>query len=151
MIAPRAAKHGAQKRLNNMNEIPASFVKLMKSRTPNTPTTSSFATRPMIVAIVALALPNPSGANIHLIPFPICPNILSASSISGWKPNPLSHPNTEPAQITIDERRIIVPAFLIMMILFPTCFLIHYLQLEDDMQEVPLRMVPGLRRKSSFS
>ncbi len=85
-----------------------------KSRTPNTPTTSSFATSPITVATVAWALSKPSGANIHLIPFPSIPSTLFSSSISTSNPNlPPTAPNLDPAQITIVARRMMVPAFLI--------------------------------------
>ena len=53
-----------------------------KSRTPNTPTISSLATNPMIVAIEAAGSANPRGANIHEIPFPITPITESLSSMS---------------------------------------------------------------------
>ena len=67
-----------------------------------------------MVAIAALILPNPSGAKIQQIAPPMIPKILLSSSISGSNTNaPSTNPKTEPAHIRIDERRIIVPAFLI--------------------------------------
>ena len=109
-----AAKQGAQSRLNARKEYAAAFVILTKSSTPNTPTTSSFATSPMTVAMAAVASSKPKGLNIHLIPFPNAPRTLSASSISVLKPNaPSTQPKHDPAQINIEESNIIVPAFLI--------------------------------------
>ena len=113
MIAPIAAKQGAQRRLNARNAYPARAPRPSKSRTPNTPTTSSLATSPIIVAIVAVASPNPRGAKIQQIALPIIPRILLLSSISVLNPNePSTIPKEEPAQMIIDARRIIVPALL---------------------------------------
>ena len=113
LIAPMAAKQGAHSRLKIRNEYAASCVIPSKSRTPNTPTTSSFATRPMMVAMVAVASPKPSGAKIQQIALPITPRMLLSSSISASNPNePSTVPKQEPAQMMIEEIRIIVPAFL---------------------------------------
>ena len=50
-----------------MNENAESLVISAKSRIPNTATTSSFATRPIIVATTAEALSNPNGTKITLV------------------------------------------------------------------------------------
>ena len=93
-------------------EYAATLVMLTKSSTPNTPTTSSFATNPMMVAIVAVASSKPRGRKIHLMPLPSMPNTLSASSSSVLKPNlPSTMPKQEPAQMTMEESRMMVPAF----------------------------------------
>ena len=63
------------------NANPESCVNPSKSRTPNTPTTSSLATRPMIVAIVALMLAKPRGAKIHLIALPMIPRTVVFKSV----------------------------------------------------------------------
>ena len=108
-----AAKQGAHSRLNTRKEYAASCDIPSKSRTPNTPTTSSLATSPIIVAMVALMLPKPSGWNSQQIAPPMAPRMLSSSSISVSKTNePSMTPNTEPAQITMEASRMIVPAFL---------------------------------------
>ena len=68
----------------------------------------------MIVAIVALILPKPRGAKIQQIALPIIPSTLLSSSISTSNRNlPSTTPKQEPAQITIEESRIIVPALRI--------------------------------------
>ena len=83
LMAPIAAKQGAQIRLKTMKEKPASGVKACCrspqisvpsslssppkwNRMPKVPTTFSLAIRPVTVAATALQLPQPSGAKIHL-------------------------------------------------------------------------------------
>ena len=100
MIAPIAAKQGAHNKLNIINEnapnlfppkisCPIIASSLLPSSTssnatsafpidesePKTPTTSSFATNPKIVATADCQLPKPNGANIYAIVPPINSNI----------------------------------------------------------------------------
>ena len=67
----------------------------------------------MIVATAALISPKPSGLNIQQIAPPMIPSMLLSSSISGSKASePLTTPNTDPAQMMIEDSRMMVPAFL---------------------------------------
>ena len=111
-MAPIAAKQGAQSRLNTRKEYAARRLIPSKSSTPNTPTTSSLATSPIMVATVALILPNPNGAKIQQSELPTMPSTLLSRSISALKEKVLfTIPKRELAQITIEESSIMVPAF----------------------------------------
>ncbi len=109
-----AAKQGAHSRLKAKKEYAAALLIFTKSSTPNTPTTSSFATSPMMVAMAAVASPKPRGRKIHLMPLPKTPSTLSDSSSSVLNPRPpFTMPKQDPAQIRMEESKIMVPAFLI--------------------------------------
>lgn len=85
---------------------------LSKSKTPNTPTISSFASIPISVATEALAFPKPSGVNITEIPLPITPKMLASKAMfmSSVKLPP-TNPTCENVHIPIEASRMIVPAF----------------------------------------
>ena len=127
LIAPIAAKHGAQRRLNTRKEYaatgviapasvpqisaPSSATSLNPYKIPKVPTTFSFATSPVIAATAAFQSPQPSGAKIHATAEPIAARILLF--ISSTIPKlPPSTPKLCANHTKMVERRIIVPAFL---------------------------------------
>ena len=133
LIAPIAAKHGAQRRLNTKNpyaaigvitcarfpqiSVPSSATSAKPNNIPNVATTFSFAIRPVIAATAIFhpspALVHPSGVKIGAITLPIDAKILSLSCSASNIPNfPSTQPKLIRNQRMIVERRIIVPAFL---------------------------------------
>ena len=87
LIAPIAAKQGAQRRLNTRNDIadagvkaaarlphisaPSSATYEKPYRIPKVPTTYSYDNRPVIAATAFLQVPHPRGIKIHARPLPI--------------------------------------------------------------------------------
>ena len=123
MIAPIAAKQGAQSKLKVKNEKPANALPfktvLMAScaelapSEPNTPTISSFATKPKIVATAHSQVPNPKGLNIVAIGEPINVKMEVPLFSSVIKCNPFSNETLFKSQIKTLAAKITVPARLI--------------------------------------
>jgi len=123
LIAPIAAKQGAQSRLKIRKLKPLAAVNAAASaahvepsppyRTPIVPTMFSLATRPVTDATAACQLPQPSGMNSHATALPSFARMLRLISSSSSIPNaPSAQPKRLRNQITMVESRIIVPAFL---------------------------------------
>ncbi len=96
-MAPIAAKHGAQSRLNARNENPAMGVSMAPmighisspdsatsekpNRTPKVPTTFSLASSPVMVPTENChSSPHPRGTNIHVMALPMSASIESLMS-----------------------------------------------------------------------